>query len=775
MATSTKHCNIVQWNYEHLGSRLCRCSEAAGFPLIAVESTALSLWQVAHHSLWIYDYDLGVNNSSIARALCDRGMVGDILQLATPDPSSSTSISKHADADSGGGGGSIYEHVKCATIDSVHVWFPETWVFVRYSVHFDRQPSLITCEQLLSRYGALVLQPVCTSDRKTHNDMVLISTQQALHKQVIRRIDQQTLLVTPYIAHTVEYRVVLWQRNIDSIVSATSATVAQRMHSVLLCLEYRPLLVHGNGQHTILQLVLEAVGAIKRAERQQLNGASRIKIKQVLADMKARAALEHLEPDTHILPHGCQWQVTWRLKRSVGAQVRVVARSERIYQSACSVALAATRKVPMRFGCVSMLQTLCDPTRLVVHSMAYQHVLLKVLEYVDEPQVVLFLRQAYDDLIERFATTRKHVHCDPLRIAHATPTQPQQQPPEQQPAPTSPQTLRQPSTFTKQYTSMYQMYHQQLRSVFPDATLEHVAMGYLTIMNHKHFLFRYSFGFNTSVVNRLCTHKASTSTVLQHCGVPCVPHLLFDFRTPSARADFAQLRRVHRSNACYSVLKPNEGSSGHGVVRVKSDYELERAVALQHDPIVVCAYCSIVDEHRVIMVNRTVVFIYTKQRLQLEGDGHSSISQLVCDFLHRVGHPERLGVLLQSLGASVSQVPPAKQRFLVAWMHNLDALASPVPIDLASPKAHELTQLALATANAIGLNYGAVDIIDEGHGATMRVLEVNGTPGFDRFSDIFGPEPIQQLLAIFGNLLQDTDNCSDSTAAAAATATTSSK
>jgi D-alanine-D-alanine ligase-like ATP-grasp enzyme len=255
--------------------------------------------------------------------------------------------------------------------------------------------------------------------------------------------------------------------------------------------------------------------------------------------------------------------------------------------------------------------------------------------------------------------------------------------------------------------------------------------GWLVVLHgagFKHFIYGYDIGLNSAVVHRIANDKAATAELLSAEGVACVPHTLVmnpkQFKYTPTAGHWAPMLALLAAHPEGLVLKPNEGTCGYLVAKATSELELEQAasaiLAVQQN-LAIAPFLEIEREVRVVLLDRQPQVVYEKMRPTIAGDGERTILELLRAKLP----PGRLGNLLPSLaqsGTALGSVLPQGQKLVLDWRHNLDLGAQPELLSDGPVRAASV-ELASRAAAAIGLRFGAVDVIFE-QGAP-RILEIN--------------------------------------------------
>jgi len=255
--------------------------------------------------------------------------------------------------------------------------------------------------------------------------------------------------------------------------------------------------------------------------------------------------------------------------------------------------------------------------------------------------------------------------------------------------------------------------------------------GWLMVLRKgdvRRFIHGYDFGLNSSVAHRLANDKAATADMLDAAGVGCVPHRLFmnhdHFKHVASGGHWSALLELLHASPTGVVLKPNEGTCGHLVFKATTELALERAataIFAAGQNLAVAPFLEIEREVRVILLESEPMVVYEKKRPALVGDG----ARTVVELLLATVPADRLAATLTNLPPNrvgIDQVLPEGELFVLDWRHNLDLGARPELIG-EGPLRDRCVALAVQAAEAIGLRFGAVDVVLSNAGA--RVLEIN--------------------------------------------------
>lgn len=231
--------------------------------------------------------------------------------------------------------------------------------------------------------------------------------------------------------------------------------------------------------------------------------------------------------------------------------------------------------------------------------------------------------------------------------------------------------------------------------------------------------------------------KARTKAVLHEAGIP-VPFGGAVRTLEEALALFAEVGSP-------AVVKPLDGNKGKGItLGVSSEAELERAF---EKAVGRCGTVIVEEElsgrdYRVLVVNGKVVAAAERKPCVVEGDGRSSVSELIDALnddplrgedhelpLTKVRKDEELTSYLRRAGVALDHVPAQGQRVRLVANANLSSGATAVDV---TDQVHPATERVCVRAAAlIGLDVCGVDIVtsDVAQPLDGGVLELNASPG----------------------------------------------
>lgn len=252
--------------------------------------------------------------------------------------------------------------------------------------------------------------------------------------------------------------------------------------------------------------------------------------------------------------------------------------------------------------------------------------------------------------------------------------------------------------------------------------------GWLVIMTRgteRRLAIGYDIGLNSAVAHQVANDKAACADALASAGVPAIPHTLFlgaklSKHIPGSDS-LEAMQRLLDQHPRGLVVKPNEGTSGELVFRVTTTAQLEQAVACilaAHPSLAISPYVEIEDEVRVVLLDERALIVYIKMRPSVIGDGTHSLRELA----RTAATAEQLKIIEDDLSAAeLDAIPPAGERRIINWRHNLDSGAA--PLLLKHDPRDPYVALAIKTAQALRIRFASVDVVRVGD--SWQVLEVN--------------------------------------------------
>lgn len=244
----------------------------------------------------------------------------------------------------------------------------------------------------------------------------------------------------------------------------------------------------------------------------------------------------------------------------------------------------------------------------------------------------------------------------------------------------------------------------------------------------------------SAIAESIAQDKELTRSLLQAVGVP----------VPKGQAvdDADDAWRVAEEIGAPVVIKPRYGNHGRGVTtNLVSRDQVIRAydAASEESSRIVCERYITGDDHRVLVIGDRMVAAALREPAQVEGDGHSSIRQLVeevnRDPRRSDGHATVLSFIkidaiadtvLDEQGYTPDSVPPAGTRVLLRRNGNLSTGGTATDV---TDRVHPaVAAAAVAAARVVGLDIAGVDILASDISVPLEeqggaIVEVNAGPG----------------------------------------------
>ena len=197
------------------------------------------------------------------------------------------------------------------------------------------------------------------------------------------------------------------------------------------------------------------------------------------------------------------------------------------------------------------------------------------------------------------------------------------------------------------------------------------------------------------------------------------------------------------------VLKPYNGNHGRGItINITGEDEIRAAfdAAREHSRSVIVETFQVGDDHRLLVVNDTLVAATRRTPGHVVGDGARTIGELVeivnQDPRRGVGHEKVLtrleldreaALMMERVGYTADSVPAAGETVYLRSTANLSTGGTATDVtDIIHPDNRDM---AVRAVRAIGLDVGGVDFITPNIAESYKsiggaICEVNAAPGF---------------------------------------------
>lgn len=247
---------------------------------------------------------------------------------------------------------------------------------------------------------------------------------------------------------------------------------------------------------------------------------------------------------------------------------------------------------------------------------------------------------------------------------------------------------------------------------------------------------------DADVTLELASHKGVVHGFLTGAGIPVPEHRAFGYRDLRAGLDFLE----EAGGAC--VIKPGSGSGGGwGLAgNVRTPAQLARAVmnASRYSPEILIERQVEGDLHRILVLDGEVIDVVRRRSPTVEGDGSSTIAQLIAaENRRRLDARGQAGLwplrvdhdclfALEARGERLGAIPPSGALVTVKHVTNENRLEDNETVR--SGIGDGLRAEARKAAELVGLRLAGLDVIATDLARPLAqsggvVLEVNGAPG----------------------------------------------
>lgn len=245
------------------------------------------------------------------------------------------------------------------------------------------------------------------------------------------------------------------------------------------------------------------------------------------------------------------------------------------------------------------------------------------------------------------------------------------------------------------------------------------------------------FPLNSSSSHLIACDKYATYEVLKNKNIPVIEHFIaYPWTNLDSYAigqnQYEDFFSYFKNNKKHIVVKANNDSCGKNVFEVKTKKELVRVMDLlfqNHFSVSLCPFYEIEREYRVIILNGKAMYVYSKKRPILVGDGIRTIKELLLEFNPLYYKKEKYE---KNLNYDLSYVPSNGEKIIYNWKFNLSC-GSLIVDDVEIKLEKKLINIAKNVQEALNLSFCSVDII-ETIDKELLVLEVNSGVMLKHFS-----------------------------------------
>lgn len=228
--------------------------------------------------------------------------------------------------------------------------------------------------------------------------------------------------------------------------------------------------------------------------------------------------------------------------------------------------------------------------------------------------------------------------------------------------------------------------------------------NWLTILekdNEIHYIQGYKFELNNHGIGNIMDDKGLFYDLCQYKGIPIIEHkVIFSDYNQREVLDYFH---YHDQKL---IIKGNIGTCGKEVFLVNNKKDLfikiDELLNKQFS-ISLCPFYDILNEYRVIVLNKKARVVYGKKRPEIIGDGVKTVYQLACDF--NPFYQDK-----KDLISNPSYIPEPNEKVLLNYQFNLSNGAV-MFLDINDELKKQITALALFVAEKLDISFGSIDII----------------------------------------------------------------
>jgi D-alanine-D-alanine ligase-like ATP-grasp enzyme len=277
-------------------------------------------------------------------------------------------------------------------------------------------------------------------------------------------------------------------------------------------------------------------------------------------------------------------------------------------------------------------------------------------------------------------------------------------------------------------------------------------VGQIIFKNGRKRYFRGStIDLNPVGASDIAKDKGYANFFMKRMGYPTVPGRTFfsseHCRAIGSRQNIDTAYRYAKQIGFPVIVKPNSGSQGVGVAKVYTKREFYRAMrfVFKRDRVALVQIPVRGKDYRIVVLDDKVISAYERVPLNIVGDGHSSIRQLLAQKQRQfkktgrdtIIRPEdkRMAENLKRHRLTMRSIIPEGERIYLLDNANLSTGGDAV--DVTSVVHPSFKRMAIHLTRDMGLRLCGVDVMTADditdHAVHYRILEVNAAPGLDHY------------------------------------------
>lgn len=237
--------------------------------------------------------------------------------------------------------------------------------------------------------------------------------------------------------------------------------------------------------------------------------------------------------------------------------------------------------------------------------------------------------------------------------------------------------------------------------------------------NQIHYAVGYKFGLNDHGIGIIVDDKGLFFDLLTYKNIPCIyQKVIFSDYNKDEVLDF------FNKNNHEIVIKGNLGTCGEEVFKVNNEKDLfdtiDELFKSQYS-ISICPFYHVVNEYRVILVNKEARVVYGKEKAKVIGNGKNTVMELA----------KEINAIKIDKDVPLDYVPKLNEEIPLTFQFNLSQGAK-MFIEIDEKLKQELISMALRVVNTLNIPFASVDIIKT-YDNKLLVMEANSGIMMDSF------------------------------------------
>mgnify|MGYP001809554140 CR=1 FL=1 len=277
-------------------------------------------------------------------------------------------------------------------------------------------------------------------------------------------------------------------------------------------------------------------------------------------------------------------------------------------------------------------------------------------------------------------------------------------------------------------------------------------VGQIIFRNGKKRYFRYSsLDLNPLGSSEIAKDKDYANFFMKKMGYPTIPGATFysdEWRQKiNSKKNIKAAYQYAKKIGWPVIIKPNSGSQGTAVAKVKNKQELYRAmrVVFKNDKVALVQKFIAGQDYRIVVLDNKIISAYQRLPFNITGDGTHTIEQLVKQKIKqfiKLERPARLDTADFRINKNLKEHHLSWQSVLAAnqkiyLLDNANLSTGGESIDVTADIHPQFKKIAIKLTKDMGLRLCGVDLMI--HGDIKKapkkyyVIEINAAPGLDHY------------------------------------------